>query len=58
MKFSNLQKNENYVNATLLMENNIVKSFQLRNCSLTTIEWKTVLSGVGNLEIKVFLIKH
>ena len=52
MESSDQQKNENYVKATLLMENNIVKSFELRNCSLSTIEWKTVLSGVDNLEKK------
>ena len=56
METSDQPSNQNYIEATLRTENNKIEYFTPRRCSLTTIEWKTVFSGVANLGEKVFLI--
>ena len=53
METSDQQTNEIYVEARLVMENNVVKRFDLSNIRLITREWKTVFNGVANLEKKV-----
>ena len=55
METSDQQSNQNYVEATLVIAENIIESFTLQSCGFTTVEWKTVFSGVANLGEKVFL---
>ena len=38
LETSDQQTNENYVNATLVMENNIVESFKVSTSSFTILE--------------------
>lgn len=57
METSDQQTKENYVTATLCMENNEDFSFYLRHWSFTTTEWKIIFSAVTELGKKVNFIK-